>query len=166
MASVFVVRSRQPLLHYYSYPARRGYRRTVGNYTAGSAESNRPAPFASAEGSSGPSTRAVCVRSRCYRRCRTERRGGESLSPPPHFFLRAHVNQSGTIGRPSSARTYECNNEDIVKKCLSMATDFSCESVSATAATSRLDELKRRRRDVQTSGSNFFFNYAAYTRRK
>jgi len=58
MASVFVVRSRRPLLHYYSYPARRGYRRLT---RAGYAESNRAAPLARLR-KGGPGTlRPVCT---------------------------------------------------------------------------------------------------------
>lgn len=138
------MRSRQPLLHYYSYPACRGYGAGRRVTTAGSAESSRPAPFA--EGSSGGPQRArdVCtleVLPSMSRRTTWRGGGPPSLS---YFFLRAHVNQSGTICRPSSARTYERNNEDVVKKCLSAATDFSCESVSATAATGCLEAKARR----------------------
>lgn len=166
MASVFVVRSRRPLLHYYSYPARRGYHRTAGNYSrirwikpTCTLRERGLRREARALNASSVYARGVTVD---VARCRTTRKGD------PSFLSMGHVNQSGTICRPSSARTYECNNEDIVKKCLSVQPTFRTRVYRRQlrrAATS-CDELPwERRQDVRTGGRNFFFNGCLYWRK-
>jgi len=108
MASVFVVRSRRPLLHYYSYPARRGYRRLT---RAGYAESNRAAPLARLKGRGEGRTRSPAPR--VYARGVTavdvahddddeDDRERERERERPVFSLHEPVeNQGGTTSRPS-----------------------------------------------------------------
>lgn len=138
MASVFVVRSRRPLLHYYSYPARRGYRRTAGKY--GRIRWIKPTCTLRARGGKlEPSAHGVYARGVTVDVAQTAAKGrrgeGELL-----FFPRDRINQSGTISRPSTrpdAVRYECNNEDIVKKCLSAQPTFRARAHSVTAVAMR-----------------------------
>lgn len=155
MASVFVVRSRRPLLHYYSYPARRGYRRTAGNCSR--IRWIKPTCILrEREGKLGPSTRAVCTLEVLPSMSRRRRAEGRA----PHFFPRAHVNQSGTICRPSSGRTHEVRVQQWRhrKKCLSVQPTFRARVYRRQLRRAALsgDETSER------AGAIFSFNGRLY----
>lgn len=117
MASVFVVRSRRPLLHYYSYPARPGVPQDGEQPWRDPLNQTDLRTLRARGGKLGPSTRAVCTLEVLPSTSR-ERRGTTRGEGGPYFFPRAHVNQSGTISRPSNAeeRTSATMRTTMLKK--------------------------------------------------